>query len=261
MRTDLPDELRHTLSSVAQTPRLLVASDFDGTIAPIVAHPPDARPIPRAIEALVSLAELRATSTALISGRSLADLRELSGVPDAVKLVGSHGSEFDDGFSALVDDDARARLEMIEQALQHLMARYRGATLETKPISVAFHVRNVAPDRARQALDEALAAALAATAGQGVYVTEGKAVREFAVIRADKGEALDLLRMGAEATAVVFFGDDVTDEKAFVRLRHPDVSVKVGAGDTAAQYRLQTPGDVATALEFLNRARTAACMF
>ena len=48
---DLPDDLKRALTDAAGAQRLLVASDFDGTIAPIVAHPPDARPIPAAAEA------------------------------------------------------------------------------------------------------------------------------------------------------------------------------------------------------------------
>ena len=61
-------------------------------------------------------------------------------------------------------------------------------------------------------------------------MTEGKAVLEFAVISTDKGEAVDILRDQHDASAVVFFGDDVTDEKAFRRLRDGDVGVKVGTG-------------------------------
>ena len=86
-------------------------------------------------------------------------------------------------------------------------------------------------------------------------LTEGKAVLEFAVISTDKGEAVDILRDQHDASAVVFFGDDVTDEKAFRRLRDGDVGVKVGPGDTAARYRIETPDDVATALEYILNAR------
>jgi trehalose 6-phosphate phosphatase len=89
-------------------------------------------------------------------------------------------------------------------------------------------------------------------------VTTGKAVLEFAVISTDKGEAVDILRDEHDASAEVFFGDDVTDEKAFVRLRESDLGVKVGPGETAASYRIDSPEDVAEALRHLadSRART-----
>lgn len=249
--SDLPEDLRHALDAAARAPRLLVASDFDGTVAPIVSNPADARPLPAAADALAALAALRATSAALISGRALRDLSLLSGAPADVDLVGSHGSEFDADFLAAVDDSAKALLADLEQAMADVAARYPGTSIETKPVSVAFHVRNAAPEHAQEALD----AALAAVSGWDVHVTEGKAVREFAVIDTDKGEALDLLRRRGEADATVFFGDDVTDEKAFTRMRAGDVGVKVGAGETRAGYRVQTPEDVALALQLLHDVR------
>nr|WP_167097284.1 trehalose-phosphatase [Mycobacterium sp. DL592] len=247
----VPDDLHRALTDIARVPRLLVASDFDGTIAPIVSNPADARPIPAAAEALAALAALRGTSAALISGRARRDLAVLSGAPSDVHLVGSHGSEFDADFLDAVDASARALLADIEQAMADIAARYPGATIETKPVSVAFHVRNTAPEHAQQALD----AALAAVDGWDVHITEGKAVREFAVINTDKGEALDLLRQRDEADAIVFFGDDVTDEKAFSRLAGTDVGVKVGPGDTRAGYRVEAPDDVAAALQVLHEIR------
>ncbi len=64
---------------------------------------------------------------------------------------------------------------------------------------------------------------------------------EFAVIQTDKGQALDILRHQQGASAAVFFGDDVTDEKAFRRLHGPDVGVKVGRRRDAGRL----PGRVA----------------
>lgn len=248
---DLPDDLQRALTDAAGAQRLLVASDFDGTIAPIVAHPPDARPIPAAAEALAALAALRDTTAALISGRALKDLAELSGAAAAVVLVGSHGSEFNADFLDAVDESAKSLLADIERAMAAVAAQFPGAGVETKPVSVAFHVRNVAPQDAQRALD----AALAAVADWDVHITEGKAVREFAVIDTDKGQALDVLRGQTGATATVYFGDDVTDEKAFTRLGARDVGVKVGSGDTRAAYRVDTPEDIAAALWFLHDVR------
>ena len=249
----IPDDLRRALNAAALSPRLLVATDFDGTISPIVAHPPDARPIPSAIAALSELAALNDTVTALISGRALADLKVLSGTPTGVKLVGSHGAEFEEGSFEGVDEAARTRLRGLVEALREVSVRYPGTTVETKPISVAFHVRNACPDSAQEALDDALKAA----EDFDVHLTEGKAVREFAVIRTDKGQALDLMRRNANATSVVYFGDDVTDERAFARLVRGgrDVGVKVGPGDTAAAFRVESPRDVARALQFMSEAR------
>ncbi|MDF2823592.1 MAG: family hydrolase [Mycobacterium sp.] len=243
----LPDDVTAALTRAAQVPRLLVTSDFDGTLAPIVNHPGDARPLANAAAALRTLAALPSTSAALISGRALLDLGTLSGLAGAVHLVGSHGAEFDTGLTHDIDG---ALLQTIIDELGAIADRFPGVTVESKPASVALHVRNAADG------DAALAAARAAARAWNAQATAGKAVLEFAVITTDKGEALDILRGRDSADAVVFFGDDVTDEKAFRRLRGDDVGVKVGPGDTAAAYRVFDPEDVAAALEFLVGART-----
>ncbi|MGV0790390.1 trehalose-phosphatase [Mycolicibacterium sp. XJ1819] len=248
----LPPDLQHALAEVAGVPRLLVTSDFDGTLSPIVDNPADARALPAAAAALVELAELPDTSAALISGRALEVLRALSAMPATVHLVGSHGAEFASGFGHDID---RNLLDRITAELTAIAADKPGVAVETKPASVALHVRNAAPEDGRAALAQAREAAQAWDA----QITEGKAVLEFAVIQTDKGAALDLLRAQENASALVFFGDDVTDEKAFRRLRGADVGVKVGPGDTLARYRIATPEAVAEALEYLLDARRRHC--
>lgn len=244
----LPAELIRALDVAAATPRLLVTSDFDGTLAPIVNDPAAARALPAAAQALIALADLPDTHTALVSGRALAVLRELSAMPPSVHLVGSHGAEFDAGFSHDVDETLLGR--MIAE-LDAIATNRPGVAVETKPASVALHIRN-ASDADGEA---ALAAARAASAGWDAHVTAGKAVLEFAVIDTDKGEAVDILREQTSATVVVFLGDDVTDEKAFRRMRGGDVGIKVGPGDTAASFRIDSPEDVTEVLAYLLAAR------
>jgi trehalose 6-phosphate phosphatase len=254
--TELPPELRTALDAAARVPRLLVTSDFDGTLSPIVDNPSDARPLPQAGRALVELAELPSTAAALISGRALRDLRVLSSMPESVHLVGSHGAEFDttsetgkrSGFSHDVDETL---LQTITDTLESIASDKPGVTVETKPASVALHVRNASGDDG----EAALAAAWDAASGWDAQATTGKSVLEFAVISTDKGEAIDILRREHDASAVVFFGDDVTDEKAFRRLTDADVGVKVGAGESLARYRVDSPDDVAAALQYLVRVR------
>ncbi|WP_137816954.1 trehalose-phosphatase, partial [Gandjariella thermophila] len=204
------------------------------------------------VGALRSLAVLHETTAAVISGRALRDLATLSRLPGEVHLVGSHGSEFDVGFVHALDAGARGLLRRITEVLEGLVAPVAGAALEVKPASVAVHVRNA------EAADAAglLAAVRSGPASwEGVQVTEGKAVIELAVVATDKGHALDVLRHQVGATAAVFLGDDVTDEKAFARLSGPDVGIKVGDGESLAGFRVADTTDVATVLAFLLEER------
>lgn len=244
----LPDELRGRLTAVSSVPHLLVASDFDGTISPIVSNPADARPLPRAADALRNLAALPHTAGVLISGRSLNDLGTLSGAPTGVQLVGSHGAEFSADFVDSIDAAAKELLQQVVHSMHNIAARYPGATVEPKPVSVAFHVRNVADSDAACALRDASTA----VENLNIHTTEGKAVLEFAVMDTNKGSAIDLLRNQCGASAVIYLGDDVTDEKAFARLNPSiDIGIKVGSGPTKAQYRVASPDEVTLSLELV----------
>lgn len=233
-------------------PRLLVASDYDGTIAPIVSDPAKAYPHRESVSALRALAGLTATTAAVISGRALRDLAALSRLPVEVQLIGSHGSEFDVGFVHAIDNDAKQLLQEVQNSLTHIAENNPGAAVELKPASVALHVRNASPEVGRRALQQARQGP---ASWVGVQVTEGKAVIELAVIQTDKGAALDIIRHQEGASAAVFFGDDVTDEKAFARLSGPDVGIKVGDGDSLAGYRVTSTEEVAKALAYLLEER------
>ena len=79
----------------------------------------------------------------------------------------------------------------------------------------------------------------------GVVIRHGKGVVELSVVNSQKSDAVNVLRQRVGATAVIFIGDDVTDESVFEILNGPDVGVKVGDGPTAAPWHVDEPQDVA----------------
>jgi trehalose 6-phosphate phosphatase len=245
--TDLDAAVR----AIASVPRLLVALDFDGVLSPIVDVPSEARPLPEAAAAVARLAGLPDTTVALLSGRGLADLAAVSGFGSPVRLIGSHGGEFDDG-AAVLDDEQRARRDRLATELRALVDGEPGVALEDKPAGVAVHVRNAPRDVAARVLD---AVRTGPATWDGIEATPGKEVLDLSVVRMDKGAALDLLREQIAADAVFFAGDDVTDETAFARLRSGDVGVKVGSGETKAEHRVPGPPEMASLLQRLVAAR------
>ncbi|GAA3393535.1 trehalose-phosphatase [Cryptosporangium minutisporangium] len=250
MTVALPPDLRAAVGRLAATGTLLVASDYDGVLAPIVNDPAKAFPLPAAIDALQELATLPRTSIALLSGRALVDLARLSGLGGEALLVGTHGVEFDDGF-AIPPEAAALRARLLDE-LRPMVAAVPGAALEEKIASVAVHIRNADPDAG-----EKLLAGVTDGPGSwpGVHSTAGKKVLELAVVKTSKGTALDVLRERTGADAVLFAGDDVTDEKAFAVLRAGDVGVKVGPGETAAEYRVDDPEQIVGAFALLAEER------
>jgi GH15 family glucan-1,4-alpha-glucosidase len=114
--------------------------------------------------------------------------------------------------------------------------------LEEKPASIAFHYRNAEPSKATEALKEIKNKI---SKKKGVFTKEGKMVLEFTVVKMSKGDALKRMRHRMGAHAVVFIGDDITDEDAFKMLSGPDLSIKVGDGKTSAHHRVKDTSEVA----------------
>ena len=239
----LPADLAETLTAVAGRRPLLVASDYDGVLAPLVGDPSAAVPLPGVAAALQRLATHHDVVVALVSGRGVADLRAVSGFEGPYRWIGSHGAEYGGPLTA----ELAGRRDVLAERLAPLVAAVPGARLEVKPASVAVHVRQVT-DRAAAAglLEQADAVA-------DPFLTKkpGKEVLELAVTDADKGSALLRLRDDLGAAATVYLGDDRTDEDAFRVLSPGDLTVKVGEGETAARYRVPDPAAVVVLLETL----------
>lgn len=255
----LPDDLQSALTTAARLPRVVLASDFDGTLAPFVENPMDAAPIEGAMDALRDAAGLEGITVALVSGRDVETLGTLAGVTaaDPLVLIGSHGAQTtlsDVSSAGLLDDDARRRLSDLDSAVEELTRRHPGSRIERKPAAVALHTRGLPEDVAAAALADA------ALLGErdGVHPLAGKSVVELGVLRADKGSALLALQQAVGADAVIYLGDDVTDEHAFTAL-HPeqgDLTIKVGDGTTAAAHRVPGIPEVLEVLRAFVTART-----
>lgn len=248
-------ELADALARLAATPRLLVALDFDGTLSPLVDAPEDARALPEAQQAILSLLEAPETRVALISGRALRSLIAVSQVPDSVLLSGSHGIEarLDSEPGLTLTPREIADVELLHQILARVAESYENVWLESKPAGLALHSRLAAPADAEAAQQAARREALAAL--PRLTVRRGSDVLEFSVRSTTKGDAIRLLREFAGASAVFFAGDDVTDEDGFAALQPGDVGVKCGAGATAASFSVSGPHQVAEVLKDLANMR------
>jgi trehalose 6-phosphate phosphatase len=254
----LSPELLAAVRRVAGAGHLLVAMDFDGTMAPLVDHAGDARALPRSAAAFAALTELPRTTTALISGRALDSLRAVASPPEETLLIGSHGAEvwMGPGSSELMLDDAqRELLAEVRRELEGIVEQAPGTLLEDKPAGVVLHTRLAADDVA----EDAVAAARTVLQDRsGVFLKSGNRVLETSVVNASKGEGIAFLRQAAGATAVAFAGDDTTDEDALASLVPGDLGVKVGLDFTQAEFRVEAPVHICELLEALLRERKKA---
>jgi trehalose-phosphatase len=228
------------LKSLARTPVLLVATDYDGTIAALTDEPGQARPNREAVAALRGLALLPHTHVAVISGRALRDLAPLSGLSEHVHLVGSHGTEFDLDFCRRLPEDRRMLLARLLSEVRKVSESENGFLVEEKPASVAFHFRKSPAEAALRAVEGILQGP-----GRlpGVTIKRGKSVVELCVVPSDKGTALNSLRRRVGASACFYVGDDVSDEDALAVLQGPDLGVHVGEGPSVASFRVPDASD------------------
>lgn len=235
--------------------RLLVALDFDGTLAPLAARPETVRLPSATADVLRALAGRADVLVAVVSGRPLKDLRPRVGLLRAA-YAGNHGLEAAAGVWRWTHPGVRGRraaLRRVRDEARRLCLLAPGAWVEDKGATLSVHVRAVRGAAGESALAGALAAAVRRAGG--LALKTGKRVYEVRPRLAwDKGRAVELLRRRlAPGAACVYVGDDATDEDAFRRLRGKALTVKVGRGPTLAACRVAGPAAVRRLLEALLR--------
>ncbi|MBI5624300.1 MAG: trehalose-phosphatase [Elusimicrobia bacterium] len=232
----------------------LIALDFDGTLSPLVAHPGSARLSRRTRSLLRCIATGTRRSVAVVSGRSLADLRKRIRIPGLV-YSGNHGLEIrGQGLDWTHPEAGRSKplLHALARDLKACVARWPGLLLEDKGLSLSLHHR-LAAAPARRAGYRALCSALAPY-GRDLVLAEGKKVWEVrSRVDWDKGRAiLRIARAKGAGRRILFVGDDRTDEEGFASLAGRAVTVRVGpVSRTAALHRLEDQRQVADLLELL----------
>jgi trehalose-phosphatase len=233
--------------------RLLLAVDFDGTIAPIAPSPDEASALPGALEALASLAP--SVSVAIVSGRGLDDLR--GRIPLAeVHLVSEHGLRWQAAHGSEAPRELAlpldtAVLDGVRAQLSTLLASQAGWLIEDKGVSLAVHHRLVASSATEPTLTSVREIIEVGARTGGGAVQFGSAMLELRPRDAEKGRALAVLaahEMDAWGdVAIVMLGDDLTDEGAFlVAEQHAGFGVLVATASRTsnARYRLTSPEDV-----------------
>jgi trehalose 6-phosphate phosphatase len=248
-------ELGPALADLAASGSLLVALDFDGTLAPFADDPSQVGALPGSWAAVLTLQRAKDTEVVLVSGRPLGSLARVTQAPDDMSLVGSHGVEWrvDGHDEAALTQDEQDRVARIGAALDRVGEQFPGVVIEHKPAGHGVHTRRVSAEVAAEA--NAAASQAAHGADADVLERSGKDILEFAVRHVTKGDAIARLRDLRGADAVFFAGDDVTDEDAFRVLGDGDVGVKVGEGDTLAGYRVSDPAALTDVLKQLARLR------
>jgi trehalose-phosphatase len=251
----ISSDLREALAAFASQEKILIALDFDGTLAPLVDDPEASRMITSARQALDKLTSQSGVTIAIVTGRAIDSVKRVTDPLEHWFLVGSHGIEvLSPGEVAhyetpwLVPDD-------LTKAFDSVVTAHPGTRLEHKPFGLALHTRGVVESVARDA--ESAAHHVCDLWGGDLVVRTGHGIVECSIKEATKGDGIDEVRRRLGRTAVLFAGDDRTDEDGFAVLGAQDVAIRVGGGETIAPYRLADATAVAEALWFINDQRAS----
>ncbi|MEU6593457.1 trehalose-phosphatase [Streptomyces sp. NPDC046881] len=213
---------RDGLAALLAQPRTaLIGLDFDGTLAPIVADPEQARAHPGAVPALAALAP-QVASVAVITGRPPeVAVRNggFAGVPglEHLTVLGHYGAErWDAATGTVTAPPPHPGVAAVRAELPRLLERVgagEGILIEEKGRALAVHTRRAADP---QAALESLRGPLSDLATRhGLIVEPGRLVLELRPPGMDKGVALLGHARAIGAGCVVYAGDDLGDLPAF----------------------------------------------
>jgi len=224
---------------------VLLAFDYDGTLAPIVAEPGRARMRDRTRRLLADVA--RRYPCVVISGRRLDDVTRRLGRIPVWYVFGNFGHE-----PAAPEHHPTERMRDWVQRLTEDLPTHRGLVIEEKQYSVTIHYRRVRDKRrALEAINQAVTELRDAR-----VMSSPQAVTLLPHGGPDKGVALQQARRLFACDTAVYVGDDDTDEDAFAS-DHPGrlLSIRIGSRQSGARFRLKRQSDIDTLLTTLRELR------
>lgn len=252
----LQSQWQHVEGRIRRSGHILLLLDYDGTLVPIQASPEQAK-LPASTKSLLeTLSCHRRVTVAVLSGRSLNELRRLVGLRTLI-YVGNHGLEmWRDGryTEVTVSKSFREAVACIRSRLARLVADVPGACVEDKRLSVSLHYRLVPKNQVAHLKAKFRGEVLPLIRAAELAVLRGKKVIE---VRPDlhwsKGHTTLRLvkRMRHRPLLPIYIGDDRTDEDAFAVLTG-GITIRVGAlRQSKAHYYVRGVKEVLAFLQWM----------
>ena len=252
MSLQLRPEIPRILDRLNEAGRVVLALDFDGTLAPIVERP-ELAAIPVETSLLLrDLASIPKLVLAILSGRSIADLKSRVGL-DCI-FVGNHGLEISGGGIHFVHDRARGLQQAVELACADLAAVHEGipgVEIENKGFTATLHYRRAPDDLAGWI--EATTRTILRPYRRWLEIRPARKAWEIRPrLNWNKGSALSMIvdHVG-RGSLVICAGDDECDESMF-RISPECISIQVGGRlHTSGRYSVDGPAELAAFLQHL----------
>jgi trehalose 6-phosphate phosphatase len=244
--------------------RVLLLTDYDGTITPIVERPELANLTESTRLMLEALARRYDFTVGVISGRALIDLKDKVGISGII-YAGNHGLEIEGpgiSFVNPVAEELKPVLRIMYYVLSQSLGAIKGVFVENKGLSLSIHYRLAREHRANEVKGIVKKVVGSAEAVGQAKITSGKKVYEVRpAVTWDKGKAVKLLMRrygkGGRKSGLlpIYLGDDLTDENGFRVIENYGSGLSVFVGEegqqSTARYFLKSPLEVATFLDML----------
>jgi trehalose 6-phosphate phosphatase len=242
---------------IAGRKRVLLLLDFDGTLAPLASSHDRARLPSRTRSLLSSLRLQPRVGVAVLSGRSLPDLRSRVDLP-RIYYCGNHGLEIEGPGISFRQAEAlsmRSIIQSLAGRLERELRPFPRAVLENKGLTLSLHYRRV-PRHRMPRLRRLRARLQLESSGLPVRWRAGRRVWEVLPdVPWHKGAASLYLVRRLRQSFPIALGDDTTDEDIFTALKGKGLSIRIGGpADSGADYYLGPQAQVA---RFLREAREA----
>ncbi|MGZ3915901.1 MAG: bifunctional alpha,alpha-trehalose-phosphate synthase (UDP-forming)/trehalose-phosphatase [Flavisolibacter sp.] len=219
--------------------------DYDGTLAPYQKIPSLATPSDELLQLLQQLTSDPLNEIVIISGRDAQTLDKWLGhLP--LTLVAEHGAsvkykneEWKDQITITTEWK-----EQIRPIMQLFVDRCAGSFIEEKKSTLAWHYRNTHSELGFSRSRQLRNSLLQLITNTSLQVIDGNKVLEVRMIGVDKGTTATNILGNLQPDFILCIGDDTTDEDMFRLLRETGYTVKIGRGNTAAQYTILSQREV-----------------
>lgn len=224
----------------------LIILDYDGTLKAF-------QPTPSAIAGapslkmrllLTTLAQKKSTRLAIVSGRPR---KVLTWWFRAIKvdLAAEHGARVRIGGKWQTSENVIKKSKpTIRKIMEDYTATTPGSRVEEKEFSMVWHYRNVVPELAYNRSTKLRHELMKSIDSETLAVHMGHKIVEVKQRNLHKGVAVERLVETYQPDFVLCIGDDFTDEDMFQALGSQAATIKVGAGQTSARYRVPAVADV-----------------
>jgi trehalose 6-phosphate phosphatase len=238
--------------SSAQASALLL--DYDGTLAPFQLERDRAYPYPGVTALLEQIVGQKKTRVVIISGRPVAEVKELLSQLSGIEMWGAHGQEriSADGsyYQARIPLSA---MELLSQARKWVMEAKLIPLAEIKPGGIAIHWRGMTGAEVEEIEARLMRGWTEIARNPELKLLNFESGVELRVARPDKGDAVaSIVKESGPSAAIAYLGDDLTDEDSFRALngRGLTVLVRPEYRPTAAQIWLRPPDEL---IDFLQQ--------